>query len=164
MASQSKGYSPSPMAYNTSQPFIRLQAVTTSSKLTIQRALKEAYFSTHYKDRCIGKLEMCTFESICRVVLLWTVCMWTVKWSNNSGLFTATLEGDTGSMLTHTYPHKPLRKIDCPLCVYPGVWSWWFASLEKFNPLRKIMVIHDTKCPYWDQVSLNNINQTFYSK
>ena len=25
---------------------------------------------------------------------------------------------------------------------------------------RKSMVIHDTECPYWDQVSLNNTNQT----
>ena len=25
---------------------------------------------------------------------------------------------------------------------------------------RKCMVIHDTECPYWDQVSLNNTNQT----
>ena len=25
---------------------------------------------------------------------------------------------------------------------------------------RKSMVIHDTRCPYWDQVSLNNTNQT----
>ena len=24
---------------------------------------------------------------------------------------------------------------------------------------RKSMIIHDTKCPYWDQVSLNNTNQ-----
>ena len=25
---------------------------------------------------------------------------------------------------------------------------------------RRIMVIHDTECPYWDHVSLNNTNQT----
>ena len=34
---------------------------------------------------------------------------------------------------------------------------WWFASFKK-----KVLVIHDTECPYWDQVSLNNTkpNQT----
>ena len=26
----------------------------------------------------------------------------------------------------------------------------------------KCMVIHDTECPYWDQVSLNNTNQTLF--
>ena len=31
---------------------------------------------------------------------------------------------------------------------------WLFASL------KKNIVVHDTKCPYWDQVSLNNTNQT----
>ena len=45
---------------------------------------------------------------------------------------TCPLEGDKVSMLTHTYPHKPLRKIevticnhqaDSPLCVWPNVWS-----------------------------------------
>ena len=65
------------------------------------------------------------------------------------------------NMLTHTYPHKPLRKIkvticnhqaDSPLYVSSDVWfgDWRF---------RKRMVIHDTECPYWDQVSLNNTNQ-----
>ena len=35
-----------------------------------------------------------------------------------------------------------------------GTWCliWWFACWEKS------MVIHDTECPYWDQVSLNNTN------
>ena len=31
---------------------------------------------------------------------------------------------------------------------------WWFASLEKS------MVIHDTKCPYWGQMLLNNTSPT----
>ena len=47
-------------------------------------------------------------------------------------LFWCTLWGDKVSMLTHTYPHKPLRKIkvtkcnhqaDSPLYVRPDVWS-----------------------------------------
>ena len=41
-----------------------------------------------------------------------------------------------------------------PLYVWPDVWS---ADLHL---LIKSMVIHDTECPYWDQVSLNNTNQT----
>ena len=28
------------------------------------------------------------------------------------------------------------------------------------SKFRKTMVIHDTECPYWDQVSLNNTNPT----
>ena len=67
---------------------------------------------------------------------------------------------------THIYPHKPLRKIwvtickhqaDGPLYVWPNVWSGDLQVLEKS------MVIHDTECPYWDQVSLNNTkpNQTY---
>ena len=65
-----------------------------------------------------------------------------------------TLGGDKVSMVTHTYPHKPLRKTGYhmeslgwhpTLCV---AWCliWWLLSL-------KSMVIHNAKCPYWDQVS-----------
>ena len=74
--------------------------------------------------------------------------------------------GDKVSMLTHTYPHKARRKIEviickitrltahfmCGLMSGPDVWS---ADLHL---LIKSMVIHDTECPYWDQVSLNNTN------
>ena len=67
------------------------------------------------------------------------------------------------SMLTHTYPHNTPRKIKSDHMQSPGwqptlcvAWCqiWWFASLDKS------MVIHDTECPYWDQVSLNNTNPT----
>ena len=75
--------------------------------------------------------------------------------------------GDKVSVLTHTYPHKLLRKIkvticnhqvDSPLYVWPDVWS---GDMQ----FRKSMVTHDTECPYWDQVSLNNTNPnpTLYS-
>ena len=46
------------------------------------------------------------------------------------------------------------HQADSPLYVWPDVWS---ADLHL---LIKSMVIHDTECPYWDQVSLNNTNQT----
>ena len=76
---------------------------------------------------------------------------------------TLPLWGDKVSMLTHIYPHKPWRNIevtmqnhqaDSPLYVWPDVWS---ADLHLFI---KNMVIHDIECPYWDQMSLNNTNQT----
>ena len=56
----------------------------------------------------------------------------------------------------------PLRNIEVTICkhqadspfyVWPDVWSG-------ICKLKKSMIIHDTECPYWDQVSLNNTNQT----
>ena len=67
--------------------------------------------------------------------------------------------GDKVSMLTHTYPHKPLRKIKMTICnhqVDSPLHVWSDLVICKFG---KNMVIHDTECPYWDQVS-NNTNQT----
>ena len=49
--------------------------------------------------------------------------------------------------------HMQTHQADSPLYVWPVVWS---ADLHL---LIKSMVIHDTECPYWDQVSLNNTNQ-----
>ena len=46
------------------------------------------------------------------------------------------------------------HQADSSLYVWPDVWS---ADLHL---LIKSMIIHDTECPYWDQVSLNNTNQT----
>ena len=48
--------------------------------------------------------------------------------------------------------HRQNYQADSPLYVWPDVWS---ADLHL---LIKSMVIHDTECPYWDQVSLNNTN------
>ena len=45
------------------------------------------------------------------------------------------------------------HQADNPLYVWPDVWS---GDLQ----VRKSMVIRDIKCPYWDQVSLNNTNPT----
>ena len=70
------------------------------------------------------------------------------------------LRGDKVSMLSHMYPHKPLRKIELiirkhhagsPLYVWPIVWSGDLQFQKKYG---------HTKCPYWDQVSLNNTSQT----
>ena len=46
--------------------------------------------------------------------------------------------------------HMQNHQADSPLYVWPCVWS---ADLHL---LIKSMVLHDTECPYWDQVSLNN--------
>ena len=64
-------------------------------------------------------------------------------------------------MLIHIYLLTPQRNIEVTICKHQLIlcvaWCliWLFASLEKNS-----MVIHDTECPYWDQVSLNNTNQT----
>ena len=69
---------------------------------------------------------------------------------------------------THTCPHNSLRKIKVTICYYQVqpkllvAWCmlWWFASKEKG------VVILNTKCPNWDNVSLNNtekrINKNSY--
>ena len=53
------------------------------------------------------------------------------------------LRGDKVSMLTHIYPHKPLRKIevticnhqaDSPLYVWPNVWSGDLQVQKKYGP------------------------------
>ena len=46
------------------------------------------------------------------------------------------------------------HQADSPLYVWPDVWS---ADLHLFI---KNMVMHDIEYPYWDQMSLNNANQT----
>ena len=52
--------------------------------------------------------------------------------------------------------HMQNHQADSSLYVWASVWS---ADLHL---VLKSVVIHDTECPYWDQVSLNNTkpNQT----
>ena len=66
-------------------------------------------------------------------------------------------------MLTHIYPHKPVRKIDVTICNHQADIHFicGLTSDLVIRKFRKSMVIHDTKYPYWDQVSLNNTNQTY---
>ena len=67
--------------------------------------------------------------------------------------------GDKVSMLTHTYPHKPLRKILKRPYAITRLTAHLMCDLMsdlvtwKF---RKNMVMHDTERPYWDQVPWNN--------
>ena len=59
-----------------------------------------------------------------------------------------------GGRLKWSYAKSPGWR---PFYVWPCVWS---ADLHL---LIKSMVIHDTECPYWDQVSLNNTPNQIYS-
>ena len=60
-------------------------------------------------------------------------------------------------MLAHTYPHKPLRIIKVTMYAITrltahNVWGdVWSGDWQ----VKKNMAIHDTECPYWDQVPLN---------
>ena len=65
---------------------------------------------------------------------------------------------DKVNMLTYTCSNPwAVGKIAVYILQSPG-WQptliWWFANIEKG------MVIHDTECPCWDKVSLNNANPT----
>ena len=74
-----------------------------------------------------------------------------------------TLRGDTVSMLTHIYPHKPLRKTEVTICNHQAD-SHFVCDLMSDLVICKFwksMVIHDAECPHWGQVSLNNTNQIF---
>ena len=56
-------------------------------------------------------------------------------------------------MLTHPKIEVTIcnHQADSPLYVWPDIWS---VDLQ----VQKSTVIHDTECPDWDQVSLNNTN------
>ena len=80
--------------------------------------------------------------------------------------YALTLGGDKVSMLRNAYPHKALRRnkvtmcnhqADSPLYVWPGVWS------VDLQVLKKSIVIHDTECPHWYQVSVNNTNSMHWN-
>ena len=62
-------------------------------------------------------------------------------------------------MLTHTYPHKPLRKIKWPPAITKLTTHFAYGLMSDLviASIEKSVVIHDTECPDWDQVSLNNI-------
>ena len=101
-------------------------------------------------------------------------------------LLIQTLRGDKMSVLTHAYPHKPLRKIKWPFPVRGDKNGYVMQTRKKnmrkikwpyavtkltvpficglmsdwwFVSMEKSMVICDTECPYnyWDQVPQNNI-------
>ena len=63
--------------------------------------------------------------------------------------------GDKVSVLTHTYEHKPLRKIPWPPVITKLIAHFGLVSDMVICKYRKeYMVINDTECLYLDQVSL----------
>ena len=73
------------------------------------------------------------------------------------------LGGDRVSMLAHIYTHtNPWGRLKWPYAI-TRLTSHFMCGLMSdpvICKLRKSMVIHDTKCPCRDQVSLNNTNPT----
>ena len=69
---------------------------------------------------------------------------------------------DKVSMLTHIYPHKPLGEIEVTICNHQADSPLYDVMMFDLVicKFRKTVAKHDTKCPYWDQVSLSNTNQT----
>ena len=66
-------------------------------------------------------------------------------------------------MLIHIYPLTPQRNIEVTICKYTRLTAHFMCGLMSdlvICKFKKSMVIHDTKCPYWDQVSLNNTIQS----
>ena len=94
----------------------------------------------------------------------WLAIRWRTFSKIKSCFFFLAIIGDCKvSMLTHTHPHKPLRKIkvatcnhqaDSSLFVWPGVWS---------GDLRVERVwcrIWNVECLYWNPALFKNIEQT----
>ena len=65
---------------------------------------------------------------------------------------------DKVSMLTHTYPQTPEEDLSDHRLTANFLCG--LISDMVICKFRKCMVIHNTECPYWGQVSLNNTNQT----
>ena len=52
-------------------------------------------------------------------------------------------------MLTHVYPHKARRKIEVTICKITRLTAHFMCGLmSDLHLLIKIMVIHDTECPF----------------
>ena len=66
--------------------------------------------------------------------------------------------GDKVSMVTYTYQQTPEEDLKWP-GQQPTLSNGLMSDLV-ICKFRKSMGIHDTECPSWDQVSLNNTNQT----
>ena len=60
------------------------------------------------------------------------------------------LRCDKVSMLTHTYQHKPLRKIKVAICnnQVDSLFYLWHVCSGDLLAKKKSMVVHDTECPY----------------
>ena len=88
---------------------------------------------------------------------------WTYSVDTVLSLLLMTLRDDKVSMLTHIYPHKPLRKIEVTICNHQAdspLYVWPDVVICKST---KSMVTHDTECPYWDQVPINYTTPIFFN-
>ena len=86
-----------------------------------------------------------------------------ICYSKNSpklATFRVSLQWVLSGVIEYVHPRNPLRTIKMTICNHQAdsptlcvVWCLilWFASLE-----RKYTVLLDTKCPYWDHLSLNS--------
>ena len=67
-------------------------------------------------------------------------------------------------MLSHTHPYKPWGRLKWPHAI-TRLTSHFTCDLLSDLVMckqKKSMVIHDTKCPHWNQVSLNNSNTNLH--
>ena len=78
-----------------------------------------------------------------------------------------------------SFPSGVIKWVCYPICTHTNLWGKlkWPYAITRLTAhymcglrsdlvickFRKCMVIHDTECPYWDQVSLNNTNQPILS-
>ena len=72
----------------------------------------------------------------------------------------SSLGDDKVSMFTDTYSHKPWGRLKWSYAV-TRLTAHFMCGLVSYMvtcKFRKKVVIHDTECPYWDQVSLKNPN------
>ena len=97
-------------------------------------------------------------------IILLALMILLILWWWALSTFASPLWGDKVSMLTHIlYPHKPLKKIEVTICKITRLTAHFMCGLMSdllICKFIKCMAIHDTECPYRDQVSLNNTNQT----
>ena len=118
-----------------------------------------AFWILHWLDKWFASRPTCSSSSSGHIVLedlmLNTVLIYIVC------SHFRTLRYDKVSMLTHTCPHKPLMKTERTIYnrqVDSRPFTCDLSALVIYK--EKTMVIYDTKCPYWDQVSLNNTKST----
>ena len=134
----------------TSSSFICRSRYTidcTSTNTVTQVFCHACFLSSDVVVNFIGTL--CVFPHPCNIFpVMWSFCIWNDQVLPS--LSPCTLGDDNVSMLTHTYPHKPVRNINWPSSIIKstvhvvcGVMSGLVIRKH-----RQVMVIHDTECPH----------------
>ena len=84
----------------------------------------------------------------------------TLFWQLTSNVSFYTIPwGSKVSMLTNTYPHKPMRKIKVTICnhqVEVSFYLWPSICSGDLQAKNSEWSYTTPECPYWDQVSKNN--------